>query len=765
MQTSSIFRRGSLALIIAASMLSASAGDLSPNQWVAMNEPTMGVQMLGWDEIRYCPELEGVLFYGAYRSFTSENQNAIWIYRFKENRWHLLHVNLFMARSEMSSDGGHTSGKMFYDENRKVIVHGGLVSMSTNDRFRTWVFDPRALVGWDAGPALSPGIECDAASLYIPEWKASLQYRSDRGVWCYDANANTWKQLTPPGTGPLGTAELVYDGKRKRVLSYGGAQGYYTGKSFTTNSDVWAYDLNAKTWQKLAAKNPPPPRGWSQIAISPAADVLLTYGGMSGEMSAAGAAQSRNDTWVLKLDTLEWEQLSSATLGSGTTYSNHLAYDPANDVFLLATHPPKGLGYGYCCGMYALKYQGKIPTKPQATPSEKLEYDPKALPKSEGEWAPIGNGPVTALNGWAFRPALTSNGKELLLAFGEYETPGKNWDDASSIFAFRSSGGPWQRLGAHAVSEAHVHCQTPAVAYDSSNNPVVAYHFLKAWTPFQFIIKRFENDWHTVGSAELPMCAIPALAGGKGALAVAGQFHPFGSCADYGCGVFVSENTSSEWKASATDSATLNAFPVKESRAQFVSLQRDGNGHLFAAWQEQKYPTAATAKRIHVSRQENGKWTPLGTEVPMTSPQANANAYAMTVHNGDPVVAVCDAVDGGHAQLLVYVCKGGAWSKLGDALNVLGSDGGAFKPGIASDGKNIFVAWPEFLPGHPPLLFVKKWDGSKWSVVGTALNDAVGKGAATDPVMAVLNGKPVVAWSECNPGSEHMQQIFSKIMK
>jgi len=84
----------------------AASGELPPNRWVAMNEPPMGVQLLGWDEIRYAPELEGVLFYGAYRSFTSENQNAIWLYRFRENRWRLLHINLFVNRDELASDGG-----------------------------------------------------------------------------------------------------------------------------------------------------------------------------------------------------------------------------------------------------------------------------------------------------------------------------------------------------------------------------------------------------------------------------------------------------------------------------------------------------------------------------------------------------------------------------------------------------------------------------------------------------------------------------------
>ena len=104
------------------------AGELPPNQWVPLNELNAGVQLLGWDEIRYCPELEGMLFYGAYRSFTSENQNAVWLYRYKENRWHLLHINLFWARSEMASDAevGNTvsleaHAKLVYTETSRLV--------------------------------------------------------------------------------------------------------------------------------------------------------------------------------------------------------------------------------------------------------------------------------------------------------------------------------------------------------------------------------------------------------------------------------------------------------------------------------------------------------------------------------------------------------------------------------------------------------------------------------------------------------------------
>ena len=80
---------------------------------------------------------------------------------------------------------------------------------------------------------------------------------------------------------------------------------------------------------------------------------------------------------------------------------------------------------------------------------------------------------------------------------------------------------------------------------------------------------------------------------------------------------------------------------------------------------------------------------------------ARAFSYAMALHKGEPVVAVCEGVDGGRARLHVRLWKNGAWQGLGNGpLNVLGEKGGALKPALISDGKNLYVAWPELQPNH-----------------------------------------------------------------
>jgi RNA polymerase sigma factor (sigma-70 family) len=142
---------------------------LMPNQWTPLNEPPAGVQRFGWEDLRYVSEMDGVVVFAGFKSPTAGKQNAIWLYRYQQNQWQLLHVNSAYNRDETASDAGHTSGRMVYDRARNVIVYSGLISDVRNDRFRTWIFDPHALTGWEASPrGIAPQFSYDAISVYVP---------------------------------------------------------------------------------------------------------------------------------------------------------------------------------------------------------------------------------------------------------------------------------------------------------------------------------------------------------------------------------------------------------------------------------------------------------------------------------------------------------------------------------------------------------------------------------------------------------------------
>jgi hypothetical protein len=294
----------------------------------------------------------------------------------------------------------------------------------------------------------------------------------------------------------------------------------------------------------------------------------------------------------------------------------------------------------------------------------------------------------------------------------------------------------------------------------------VAYQNIVPWKPIGLVIKCFDGAWKPLSPpATEPALALPALVGGEKPLAVAWQAHPGNN---KGIGTYVAEWSGEAWKPVA-DGKALNVGDPTTTRGQFPAVVRDPQGRLVAAWSEQKAGYEgenATPERVHVRRLEEGKWAELAKELPAASPQARALGAALAIHDGEPAVALCEGTDGGRAALTVYAWKGGQWTRLGDGpLNVLGAEGGALKPAIVSDGKSLFVAWPEFLPGRPPLLFVKQWDGAKWSLVGGPLNAEPGKGSVHNPALAVLAGKPAVAWTEYALEGERLRQVFVKALK
>jgi hypothetical protein len=754
---------------------------LMPDQWVPLNEPSAGVQMLGWDEIRYAPDLGGVLFFGAYRSFTSENQNAIFLYRFAENRWRLLDCDAFFHQSEMKSDAGHTTGKMTYDEARRVIVYGGLVSMGRNDRLRTWVFDPWAQVGWDARPSAPvPGIPFDAASVYVPDLKATFRFAAGGGAWLYDAAANRWTRLAASGGPTFQCADAVYDARRKRVLVFGGSQGEYSGKSFKVTNDLWTFDVARRAWAKVETRNPPPGRGWPQMALSPDADVLLVAGGATGVRDPQAGIATHRDTWALDLNTLQWRELKDPKF-PGAGPSNHMTYDPANRVFLFLGR--KDLRYGYACGMYALRLSSAATPEPERSPSLATPpYDLTALPEAAGEWTDIAAPLVAQVKGFCVRPSLAARGSELLLAFTEYpEWPGRTTDPVFSARSFRYTKNTWTELVGGDLLHTYPHLsQTPSIGFDADGQPMMALETYKVWGRCGLSVLRFEEGaWRAVGVAGGPE-------GPKG-----GGFLPSLAAADtpalaytYNPGALSAQDVAMlEWRDGQwqpVGPAALNTVEPNVTRAQFPVLLRDARGRLVVAWREHRPDwtgTTATPDRVYVARFEAGKWLPLGPALPVLAPPAGATrpadssqvrafCFTMTLLNDEPVVASCEGADGGRTALVVRAWQGGEWKMLGDgALNVLGVGSGAFKPALAADGAALYVAWSEYLANRPPLLFVKQWDGLAWTLVGGPLNAAPGDGSAHDPALAFLAGRPVVAWTELNLPAGALRAIHVRQMK
>lgn len=126
-------------------------------------------------------------------------------------------------------------------------------------------------------------------------------------LWVYNVAKNTWKQLQPVNTGPVGRSRpnlwIVGD----RLYLFGGITA-----SFNTLNDLWVYDQKTNAWTELVPNgtpSAPPPRHEALSGTQPRRDKLTVYGGET--IDATGNFQAPlNDTWEFDLRTNTWTEVT-----------------------------------------------------------------------------------------------------------------------------------------------------------------------------------------------------------------------------------------------------------------------------------------------------------------------------------------------------------------------------------------------------------------------------------------------------------------------
>ncbi|MDX2030093.1 MAG: kelch repeat-containing protein [Blastocatellia bacterium] len=127
-----------------------------------------------------------------------------------------------------------------------------------------------------------------------------------------------WRQIaaeTKPEARRNGV--MIHDPIGKRLILFGGSTD-----SGPVN-DAWAFGLETRAWTKLATTGPTPPARHSFDAVyDPVDRQMVIYAGQG--------AGFFNDTWALRLDTLEWRDLSPASNGARpkARYGSTAVFDP-----------------------------------------------------------------------------------------------------------------------------------------------------------------------------------------------------------------------------------------------------------------------------------------------------------------------------------------------------------------------------------------------------------------------------------------------------
>lgn len=154
----------------------------------------------------------------------------------------------------------------------------------------------------------------------------------DPTMWAFDLNAETWQKI---GSGAqaaysYGLAALV-DAARDRIVAIGGDEQYGVFSTYGLGDGEWKDHASAQSdlWSLPSA------------VLDAERDRVIVFGG-------AVLGQELNETWALALDTLDWTQLNDvSTQRDVGAYDRTPSYDPVRDIVVSfgGTDSPRTYAY------------------------------------------------------------------------------------------------------------------------------------------------------------------------------------------------------------------------------------------------------------------------------------------------------------------------------------------------------------------------------------------------------------------------------------
>jgi hypothetical protein len=174
------------------------------------------------------------------------------------------------------------------------------------------------------------------------------------------------------------------------------------------------------------------------------------------------------------------------------------------------------------------------------------------------------------------------------------------------------------------------------------------------------------------------------------------------------------------------------------------SLALDAAGNPVVAWAESGAPNP-----LYVAKITGTDWRFLGGRALNVDPAQSVTWYSLALlPDGTPVVAWDESNTGSGFRIYVARWTGIAWSLLGGGR--LSAEEGRSPKVVVGPAGTPFVAWLSSSPDVAGFqLRVSRWDGTAWSPLGGPLNvDAQPQYLGVPSLALGADGQPWVAWSE-----------------
>lgn len=148
---------------------------------------------------------------------------------------------------------------------------------------------------------------------------------------------------------------------------------------------------------------------------------------------------------------------------------------------------------------------------------------------------------------------------------------------------------------------------------------------------------------------------------------------------------------------------------------------------------------------VHIKHREGKEWVLDGGPLNQ-SLTGQATSPTLTVA-GSHLYAAWSETDARHIpQIYVKEWDGEKWTPKSEGLNVNPANS-ASSPALCGNDSSLYTAWTELNPAGVSLLYVKQWDGSSWRLIGDGINKDPERHALT-PALAIGKGGVYLAWAE-----------------
>jgi hypothetical protein len=746
------------------------------NTWSRINNPTgWRVEILGYDKSEYVDSRKSHCVWGAYKQWlSSEHNNAMVCYSYSENRWNVLENNGYW-HSTHAPGVGHSVSVWAYMPDKDAMVYqtDGSGSNSVENFFGGWwwydvgglsgqnrTFSPRPWLG-----SSTPLVEM----MTYDRWNKKLIFYDQTGsIQVCDPNTNSCAKPSISGTAPptfLTSPNMIYNSSDHKMYIWGGGQAnmFTLACGTTACTSMVGAQLTVTCSGVDCTNGKPQPRLAAGMAYSSVDNVIMVVGGIPGY----AASTAFSDTWIFDPTTNAWtEQTPAAAYVTSRNLftSDRLSYDPDSNVFILVSlsgYDPLLFAYPYS----AAQNYGRISTT----------YTPAVGSLNR-------TAPTATSQSWSFDPAITSGGGNVYLGWVE---SGANADNSTCgqthhpVIQSSPYSTNWTYYPGGTFAQQCVSIDPEASGATNASKLRLTLVGGTLWEAHEKIngnqnynSSSFARYWNgsawiggqvgcysgaCSGSVRQNPQALIAV-GNTPTLAVVEWNRSSYAPESY---LYVSQWSGSAWAALGTRLNTGGAG------TQVLEASLATNGTVPAAcWSEQNdgqdRATIVTTPKIWCAQWSGSAWTKLGSSALNQTAGSWASDPSMTYAGGKYYVSWTERTTAGNNRLYAARWDGSSWTVLGGGiLNINATTGWAAHSSLATDGTNVFLAWEEQTAlGQKSLGFVKKWDGTSWSLLGSALNADPVNGSAAGISLAVGQGAPTAIWAELSYGN--LRQTYAK---